>query len=106
MDKIYEKIKAYLSSPDMVHVWLSFFLTIAFACIFKLMDTTDKWEIIFISAVGAFFIGVFVESFDGFFGTKQLDNTGVQGDEFSPKDLLRDVIGCVLGMIAIGILVL
>lgn len=106
MDKIYEKIKAYLSSPDMVHVWLSFFLTIAFACIFKLMDTTDKWEIIFISAVGAFFIGVFVESFDGFFGTKQLDNTGVQGDEFSPRDLMRDVIGCVLGMVAIAIMIL
>lgn len=105
MDKIYEKIKAYLSSPDMVHVWLSFFLTIAFAYVFKMMDTTDKWEIIFISAVGAFFIGVFAESLDGFFGTKQLDNTGVQGNEFSHKDLVKDIIGCILGMICIGILV-
>ena len=106
MSKWWINIKTFLSSADMVHVWLSFFLTILNACVFKLMDTTDKWEIIFISAVVAFFVGVFVESFDGFFGTKQLDNTGVQGDEFSPRDLLRDVIGCVLGMVAIGILVL
>lgn len=77
MAKIYQKIKAFLASADMVHVWLSFVLTV-----------------------------VFVESFDGYLGTKQYDKTGVRGNEFNPKDLLRDAIGCILGIIAVMILVL
>lgn len=106
MEKIYQKIKAFLSSADMVHVWLSFVLTVIIADGFKLMDTADRWQIGIVSGLLAFIIGAFVESFDGYFGTKQLDRTGVKGNEFSPKDLLRDGIGCVLGIIAVLLLVL
>lgn len=106
MAKIYQIIKAFLTSADMVHVWLSFILTIAFACMFRLMDTADNWQIIIVSGVLAFFAGVFVESFDGFFGTLQEEKTGVKGNEFSPQDLLRDGIGCVAGMVAIAIMIL
>lgn len=106
MAKIYQIIKAFLASADMVHVWLSFVLTVVFADIFKLMDTADKWQIGIVAGVIAFFLGVFVESIDGYFGTRLYDKTGVRGNEFNPKDLLRDSIGCVLGIIAVLILVL
>ena len=106
MSRIYQLLKKFLTSADMVHVWLSFILTIAFACMFRLMDTADNWQIILVSGLLAFFVGVFVESFDGYFGTKQLDETGVEGNIFSIKDLLYDAIGAVLGMITIGIIVL
>lgn len=106
MSRIYQIIKAFLASADMVHVWLSFVLTVIFADIFKLMDTADKWQIILVSGLLAFFVGVFVESFDGYFGTRQYDKTGVKGNEFSPQDLLRDGIGCVVGMVAIAIMIL
>lgn len=90
----------------MCHVWLSFVLTVIFADVFMLMDTADKWQIVILSGVLSFFVGVFVESFDGYFGTRQYDKTGVRGNEFNPKDLLRDAIGCVLGIIAVLILIL
>lgn len=106
MSRIYQIIKSFLASADMVHVWLSFVLTIVFACMFRLMGTADKWQIILVSGLLAFFVGVFVESFDGYFWTKQYDKTGVRGNEFNPNDLLRDAIGCVLGIIAVLILVL
>lgn len=106
MAKFYQIIKAFLASADMVHVWLSFVLTVIFADVFKLMDTADKWQIILVSGLLAFFVGVFVESFDGYFGTRQYDKTGVKGNEFNPQDLLRDGIGCVAGMVAIAIMIL
>lgn len=106
MAKIYQIIKAFLASADMCHVWLSFVLTVIFADIFKLMDTADHWQIILVSGLLAFFAGVFVESFDGYFGTRQYDKTGVKGNEFNPQDLLRDGIGCVVGMVAIAIMIL
>lgn len=106
MSRIYQIIKSFLASADMVHVWLSFVLTIVFACMFRLMGTADKWQIILVSGLLAFFVGVFVESFDGYFGTRQYDKTGVKGNEFSPQDLLRDGIGCVAGMVAIAIMIL
>ena len=87
-------------------MWLSFVLTVIFADVFMLMDTADKWQIVILSGVLSFFVGVFVESFDGYFGTRQYDKTGVRGNEFNPKDLLRDAIGCVLGIIAVLILIL
>ena len=58
------------------------------------------------SPVLSWMVGVGIESFDGYFGTKQLDKTGVQGNIFSTKDLLYDAIGAVLGMITIGIMIL
>lgn len=106
MAKIYQIVKAFLASADMVYVWLSFVLTVIFADIFKLMDTADKWQIGIVAGVIAFIVGVLVDSLDGFFGTRQYDKTGVRGNEFNPKDLLRDAIGCVLGIIAVLILVL
>lgn len=106
MAKIYQIIKAFLASADMCHVWLSFVLTVVFADVFKLMDTADKWQIGIVAGVLAFIVGVFVESFDGYFGTKQYDKTGVRGNEFNPNDLLRDAIGCVLGIVAVLVLVL
>ena len=106
MAKIYQIVKAFLASADMCHVWLSFVLTVIFADVFMLMDTADKWQIVILSGVLSFFVGVFVESFDGYFGTRQYDKTGVRGNEFNPKDLLRDAIGCVLGIIAVLILIL
>ena len=106
MSRIYQIIKSFLASADMVHVWLSVVLAVIFADIFKLMDTADKWQIIIVSGLLAFFAGVFVESFDGYFGTRQYDKTGVKGNEFSPQDLLRDGIGCVAGMVAIAIMIL
>ena len=65
MAKIYQIVKAFLASADMCHVWLSFVLTVIFADVFMLMDTADKWQIVILSGVLSFFVGVFVESFDG-----------------------------------------
>lgn len=81
-------------------------LSVMMADLFKLMGTADKWVMIIVCPVIAFFVGLFVESFDGYFGTRQYDKMGVKGNEFSPKDLLRDGIGCVAGMVAIAIMIL
>lgn len=106
MANLYQKIKSMLANPNMFHVWGVYFLTNIFACGFELIDTYDKGVTIFVSGIIAWIIGVFVECFDGYYGTKQLDKTGIEGNSFSTKDLLYDTIGAVLGMITIGIIIL
>ena len=101
MEKIYQKFKGMLADNNMFHILYIFFLAIVFADIFCLMDTADKSQIRIVSILLAFFAGVFVESMDGRCGTKQLDETGVPGDEFSLKDLLYDAIGAVLAYLAL-----
>ena len=93
---IYQKIKQWIVSENTLHIFLSFMLSIMIAGLFKMMGTADKWVMIIVCPVIAFFIGLFGEYLDSW----------TTGNEFSQRDLLRDVIGCVLGMIAIGILVL
>lgn len=99
MAKIYQNIKAFLASDRMLHVWLSFFITMVISAIFHMMDTADKWQIVILSGVLSFFVGVFVESFDGYFGTKEWEKTGKITNKFDPKDLLFDIIGCVLAIL-------
>lgn len=103
---LYQKIKGWLANQNMFHIWYAYFLANVFACIFKFIGAVDPLLYIIASPVLAWMVGVFVESFDGYFGTKQLDKTGIPGNIFSTKDLLYDAIGAVLGMITIGILVL
>lgn len=104
--KLYQKIKSMLSNVNMFHVLYIYLLANIFACLFKFIGTSDKLIYIILCPVLAWMVGVFVESFDGYFGTKQLDETGIEGNIFSTKDLLYDAIGAVLGMITIGIMVL
>lgn len=103
---LYQKIKSMLANPNMFHVWGVYFLTNIFACGFELIDTYDKGVTIFVSGIIAWMCGVGVECLDGYYGTKQLDETGIEGNSFSTKDLLYDAIGAVLGMITIGIIIL
>lgn len=90
----------------MLHIWMTYFLANVFACIFKFIGAVDPLMYIILAPVCAFIVGVFVESFDGYYGTKQLDETGIEGNSFSTKDLLYDGIGCVAGMVAIAIMIL
>lgn len=106
MGNLYQKIKGWLADPNMLHIWMTYFIANVFACLFKFGGAVDPLLYIIASPVLAWMVGVFVESFDGYFGTKQLDETGVQGNIFSTKDLLYDTIGAVLGMITIGIMAL
>lgn len=104
MGNLYQKIKGWLADPNMLHILYVYLLANIIACLFN--GAADPLLQVILSPVIAWIIGVFVESFDGYFGTKQLDETGVQGNIFSTKDLLYDTIGAVLGMITIGIMVL
>ena len=106
MANLYQKIKGWLADPNMLHIWMTYFLANVFACIFKFIGAVDPLMYIILAPVLAWMVGVFVESFDGYFGTKQLDKTGIPGNIFSTKDLLYDTIGAVLAMITIGIMVL
>jgi len=106
MANLYQKIKGWLANPNMLHIWMTYFLANVFACLFKFGGAVDPLLYIVASPVLSWMVGVGIESFDGYFGTKQLDKTGVQGNIFSTKDLLYDAIGAVLGMITIGIMVL
>lgn len=85
---------------------MTYFIANVFACLFKFGGATDPLIYILLSPVIAWIIGVFVECFDGYLGTKQLDETGIEGNSFSTKDLLYNTIGAVLAMITIGVLVL
>lgn len=106
MKDLYLKLKEKLAAADTLHVWLSYVLTMLFAVGFKLIGMCDPLGMILLPPVCAFIVGVFVESFDGYFGTKQLDETGVLGNIFSTKDLLRDAIGCLMAMATIAGLIL
>lgn len=106
MENLYQKIKGWLADPNMLHIWMTYFIANVFACIFKFIGAVDPLMYIILAPVCAFIVGVFVESFDGYFGTKQLDKTGIPGNIFSTKDLLYDAIGAVLGMITNGIMAL
>ena len=106
MANFYQKIKGWLDNQNMLHIWMTYFIANVFACIFKFIGAVDPLMYIILAPVLAWMVGVFVESFDGYYGTKQLDKTGIPGNIFSTKDLLYDAIGAVLAMITIGILVL
>ena len=106
MANLYQKIKSFLAGQNMFHILYTYLLANVIACLFKFGGATDPLIYILLSPVIAWMVGVFVESFDGYFGTKQLDKTGIQGNIFSTKDLLCDAIGAVLGTITIGIMVL
>lgn len=106
MGNLYQKIKGWLANTNMFHIWMTYFLANVFACLFKFGGAVDPLIYIILCPVCAWIVGVFVECFDGYFGTRQLDETGVQGNIFSTKDLLYDAIGAIFGMITIGIMVL
>lgn len=106
MANLYQKIKGWLANPNMLHIWMTYFIANVFACIFKFIGAVDPLMYIILAPVLAWMVGVFVESFDGYYGTKQEEKTGVIENIFSTKDLLYDTIGAVLGMITIGIIVL
>ena len=104
MANLFQKIKGWLANPNMLHIWMTYFIANAFAFLFN--GATDPLLQVILSPVIAWIIGVFVECLDGYYGTKQLDETGIEGNSFSTKDLLYDAIGAVLAMVSIGILVL
>ena len=106
MANFYQKIKSFLAGQNMFHILYTYLLANVIACLFKFGGATDPLIYILLSSVIAWVIGVFVECFDGYFGTKQLDKTGVPGNIFSTKDLLYDAIGAVLAMVTIAIMVL
>lgn len=106
MANIYSKIKSFLAGQNMFHILYTYLLANVIACLFKFGGATDPLIYILLSPVIAWVIGVFVECLDGYYGTKQLDETGIQGNIFSTKDLLYDAFGAVLGMITIGIMIL
>lgn len=106
MGNLYQKIKGWLANPNMLHIWMTYFIANVFACIFKFIGAVDPLMYIILAPVLAWMVGVFVESFDGYFGTKQLDKTGIPGNIFSTKDLLYDAIGAILAMVTIAIMVL
>lgn len=103
---LYQKIKGWLANPNMFHILYVYLLTIVFADLFKMSGATDKLIYTILCPVLAWMFFVFVECLDGYYGTKQLDETGIEGNSFSTKDLLYDAIGAVLAMVSIGILVL
>lgn len=96
MENLYQKLKQWIVKADTLHVFVSFMLSIIIACVFNLMGTADKWVMIIVCPILAFFIGLFGEHFD----------SKISGNEFSHKDLVRNIIGCVLAMICIGMLIL
>lgn len=104
MANFYQKIKSFLASPNLFHVLYVYILANIIACLFN--GAADPLLQVILSPVLAWIIGVFVECLDGYFGTKQLDETGIEGNSFSTKDLLYDAIGAVLAMITIGIIIL
>lgn len=106
MSKFYQKLKEKLASADTLHIWLTYLLANIFACIFKLIGTADPLIYVILAPVLAWIVGVFVECLDGYYGTKQLDETGVPGNIFSVKDVGRDAIGAVIAMVTLGILFL
>jgi len=106
MANLYQKIKSFLAGQNMFHILYTYLLANVIACLFKFGGATDPLIYILLSPVLAWMVGVGIESFDGYYGTKQLDKTGVPGNIFSTKDLLYDAIGAVLAMITIGIIVL
>lgn len=106
MGNLYVKIKGWLANPNMFHIWMTYFITNVFACLFKFGGAVDPLLYIIASPVLAWMVGVGIESFDGYYGTKQLDETGVEGNIFSAKDLLYDAIGATLGAITIAIMIL
>ena len=106
MGNWYQKLKGFLAGGNMFHILYTYLIANIIACGFCLMDTADKAVTIIVSGVLAWIVGVFVECFDGYYGIKQLDKTGVQGNIFSTKDLLYDAIGAVLAMVTIGIMVI
>lgn len=106
MANLFLKLKGWLANPNMLHIWMTYFIANVFACIFKFIGAVDPLMYIILAPVCAFIVGVFVESFDGYFGTKQLDKTGIPGNIFSTKDLLYDAIGAVLAIVTIAIMVL
>ena len=102
----YTKLKSKLANPDMLHVWMTFFIANVFVCLFKLGGAVDPLLYIILPPVLAWIVGVGVESFDGYYGTKQLEETGIEGNSFSTKDMLYDAVGAILSMITIAIMVL
>lgn len=106
MGNSYQKIKGWLANPNMFHIWYAYFLANVYACLFKFGGAVDVLLYIIVCPVLSWMTLVFVECFDGYFGTRQLDETGVQGNIFSTKDLLYDAIGAVLAMITISGMVL
>lgn len=106
MANLYQKIKSMLAGQNMFHILYTYLLANVIACLFKFGGATDPLIYILLSPVIAWIIGVFVECFDGYYGTKQLDETGIEGNIFSTKDLLYDAIGAVLGIVAVLVLVL
>ena len=105
MLKFYQKIKGMLANPNMFHVLYTYLLTNVYADLFQLVDTYDKLLVILGSGALGIVTGVFIESMDGRVGTKQLDETGVPGNEFSVKDLMYDIVGAVLAMVTIWIMI-
>lgn len=106
MGNLYQRLKGWLANPNMFHIWYAYFLANVYACLFKLDGAVDPLIYIILCPVLSWMTLVFIECFDGYYGTKQLDKTGVQGNIFSTKDLLYDAIGAVLGMVTIGIKIL
>lgn len=106
MSKFYQNFKEKLASADTLHIWLTYLLANIFACAFKFAGATDPLIYVILAPVLAWMVGVFVECFDGYFGTKQLDKTGIPGNIFSIKDIIRDAVGAVIAMITLGILFL
>lgn len=104
MANLFQKIKGWLANSNLFHVLYVYLLANIIACLFS--GAADQLLQVILSPVIAWIIGVFVECLDGYYGTKQLDETGIEGNSFSTKDLLYDAFGAVLGMVTIGILIL
>ncbi len=106
MGNIYQKIKGWLANTNMFHIWYAYFLANVYACLFKFGGAVDPLIYIILCPALSWITLVFIECFDGYFGTKKLEETGVQGNIFSTKDLLYNAIGAVLAMITISGMVL
>ena len=104
MANLFLKLKSLLANQNMFHVLYVYLLANIIACMFN--GAADPLLQVILSPVIAWMCGVGVECLDGYYGTKQLDETGIEGNSFSAKDLLYDAIGAVLGMVSIGILIL
>lgn len=106
MKNWYQKIKGWLANPNMLHIWMTYFIANVIACLFKFGGAVDPLIYIILCPVIAWIAGVFVECFDGYYGTKQEEKTGVIGNIFSTKDLLYDAIGAVLAMFTLAGIIL
>lgn len=102
----YFKLKQWLAASDTLHIWLTYLLSNVVACFFRMIGAADPLMYVILAPVCAWMLGVGIECLDGYYGTKQLDKTGILGDIFSVKDVIRDAIGAVMAMITLGFLML